>query len=105
MGEDLGDASSARQTGPSLGLAFAAGSTMAAMIFKGPQRGQCSRSISNTRLSNRAQLRRAGAAAGGASEWSAEGVWALTGTVGMNSGRSLALGANTPWNGMDAFHL
>jgi hypothetical protein len=71
---------------------------MAAMIFKGPpQRGQCSRSISNTRLSKRAQLRRAGAAAGGASEWSAEGVWALTGTVGMISGRSLALGASTPW--------
>lgn len=55
------------------------GCSMAAMIFKGPpQRGQCSRSISNTRLSKRAQLRRAGAAAGGASAWSAEGDWALT---------------------------
>ena len=71
---------------------------MAAMIFKGPpQRGQCSRSISNTRLSKRAQLRRAGAAAGGASAGSAEGVWALTGTVGMIFGRILALGASTPW--------
>jgi hypothetical protein len=36
MSEDLGDASSARQTGPSLGLAFTGGSSMAAMIFKGP---------------------------------------------------------------------
>ncbi|MGH9962497.1 MAG: hypothetical protein ACREBC_36180, partial [Pyrinomonadaceae bacterium] len=41
-------------------------------------------------VSNRAQLRRAGAAVGGASAWSAEGVWALTGTSGMTS-RRLAL--------------
>jgi len=34
--------------------------------------GQCSRSISNTRLSNRAQLRRAGAAGGSASAWSVQ---------------------------------
>jgi hypothetical protein len=69
---------------------------MAAMTFKGPpQRGQCSRWISNTRLSNQAQLRRAGAAAGGASAWSAE--W-----VGMILGRSLALGASTPWKRSDA---
>ena len=71
---------------------------MAAMIFKGPpQWGQCSRSISNTRLSNRAQLRRAGAAGGGASAWSAGGVLGFFGTLGMTSGRSLALGASTPW--------
>ena len=64
---------------------------------------------------NRAQLRRASVAAGGASAWSAEGVWALTGTPGkpgpgrspawrpedgMTSGRSLALGASTPWKRM-----
>ena len=39
---------------------------MAAMIFKVPPHcGQCSMSISNTRLSSRAQLRRAGAAGWG----------------------------------------
>jgi hypothetical protein len=76
------------------------------MIFVGPPHWeQCSRSISNTRLSNRAQLMGAGTAEGGASACSAEGVLALTGTPGMISGRSLALGASTPWNGMDAFHL
>ncbi len=38
----------------------------AAMIFKGPPHwGQFSRSISNTRFSNRAQLMRTGAAVGG----------------------------------------
>ena len=36
MHEDLGDASSARQAGPSLGLAFTGGCSMAAMIFKAP---------------------------------------------------------------------
>jgi hypothetical protein len=40
---------------------------------------------------------RAGAAEGGASACSAEGVLALSGTRGMISGRSLALGASTPW--------
>jgi hypothetical protein len=39
----------------------------------------------------RAQLRRAGAAGGGASAWSAEGVLGFSGTLGMISGRSLAL--------------
>ena len=33
-------------------------------------------------VSNRAQLRRAGAAGGGASAWSAEGVLGFTGTLG-----------------------
>jgi len=57
-----------------------------------PQWGQCSISpILNTRLSHRAQLRRAGAAGGGSSPGSAEGGWALSGTLGMISGRSLAL--------------
>ena len=35
------------------------------------------------------------ATGGGTSLWSAEGVLALTGTFGMMSGRSLALGAST----------
>jgi hypothetical protein len=53
-------------------LAITEGCSMAAMIFKGPpQWGQCSISILSTRLSSRAQLRRAGAA-GGASAGSAE---------------------------------
>ena len=54
---------------------------------------------------NQAQLMRAGTEGGGASPWSVEGVLALTGALGMIAGRSLALGASTPWNGMDAFHL
>jgi hypothetical protein len=65
-----------------------------AMIFKVPPHWeQCSISISNTRLSSRAQLMGAGAAGGGTSAWSAEGVLTstLTGTFGMMSGRSLAL--------------
>ena len=70
-------------------LANTEGCSMAAMIFKGPpQWGQCSISILNTRVSSRAQLRRAGAA-GGASPGSAEGVWALSGTHGKpGTGRS-----------------
>jgi hypothetical protein len=49
-------------------LAITGGSSMAAMIVKGPPHwGQCSRSISNTRLSSRAQLMRVGAEGGGAS--------------------------------------
>jgi hypothetical protein len=37
------------------------------------------------------------AAGGGTSPWSAEEVLTLTGTFGMMLGRSLALGASTPW--------
>ena len=49
-------------------LAITVGSTMAAMIFKVPPHWKhCSISISNTRLSNRAQLMRAGAEGWGAS--------------------------------------
>ena len=45
---------------------ISAGATIAAMIFRRPpQFGQCSTSISNTRLSRHAQLMRAGAKAGG----------------------------------------
>jgi hypothetical protein len=92
-GEDLGAASSARQAGPSMGLAFTVGSRMAAMMVKGPpQLGQCSISISNTRLSNWAQRRRAGAEGGRASPWSANLSLALTGALGMIWGRSLAFG-------------
>jgi hypothetical protein len=47
-------------------------------------------------LSRWAQLMGAGAAGGGTSAWSAEGVLTLTGTFGMFSERSLALGASTP---------
>src|SRR4051794_31901024 len=44
-------------------LVITAGSTIAAMIFKRPpQFAQCSKSISNTRLSRQAQLMRAGEA-------------------------------------------
>ena len=97
-------------------LAITGGSSIAAMSFKVPPHcGLCSMSISNTRLSNRAQLRHTGATAGGASAWSAEGVLVLTGTLGkpgpgrspawrpedgMISGRSLAWGARTPWKRM-----
>ena len=43
-------------------LTITGGSSMAAMIFKlPPQFGQCSMSMSKTRLSSRAQLMRAGA--------------------------------------------
>ena len=77
MGEDLGDHG---------------GCSMAGMIFKVPPHWeQCSISISNTRLSSRAQLMGAGGPGGGTSAWSAEGVLTLTGTFGMMSGRSLAL--------------
>ncbi len=96
-------------------LVITEGCSMAAMIFKGPPHwGQCSMSISNTRLrkpslafalwagvrrskpapggfvSSRAQLMGAGAAGGGTSAWSAD-VLALTGRFGTMSGRSLAL--------------
>jgi hypothetical protein len=78
-------------------LAITVGPTMAAMIFKVPPHwGQCSMSISNTRLSNRAQLMRAGADGGGASPCSAEVSWVLTGALGMISERSRALGTSTP---------
>ena len=48
-------------------LTITGGSSMAAMIFKlPPQFGQCSMSMSKTRLSSRAQLKRAGAPCAGA---------------------------------------
>jgi hypothetical protein len=68
--ERAGDRGGARAGKPRWARIFAmtGGCSMVAMIVKGPpQWGQCSRSISNTRLSNRAQLRRAGAGGGSAS--------------------------------------
>ena len=63
-------------------LVVTEGCSMAAMNFKVPPHWeQCSISISNTRLSSRAQLMGAGAAGGGTSAWSAEGVLTLTGTT------------------------
>jgi len=74
------------------------GSSMAAMIVKGPSHGgQCSRSISNTRLSSRAQLTGAGAAEGAPHRGQVNRHERLTDPLGMISGRSLALGASTPW--------
>ncbi|MBA3495119.1 MAG: hypothetical protein H0T87_13680 [Gammaproteobacteria bacterium] len=64
-------------------LAITVGSTMAAMIFKVPLHWEhCSMSMSNTRLSSRAQLMRASAEGWGVSPWSAAGVLALTGAQG-----------------------
>lgn len=59
-----------------------------------PQLGQCY---------NWAQLMRADAEGWSVSPW--PGGLSTTGGLGMIWGRSLALGASTPWNGMDAFHL
>jgi hypothetical protein len=74
-------------------LAIAVGSKMAATIVKEPpQFGQCSRSISKTRLSNWAQRIRAGAeGASVVSPWADGGSVALAGALGMIWGRSLAL--------------
>ena len=75
-----------------------AGSSMAAMIFSlPPQCGQRSMSISKTRLSRRAQLIRAGADGPGAAARSAEGSDVFSAGRGTIAGRSLALGASTPW--------
>ena len=75
-------------------------SRMAAMIFNWPpQFGQCSRSRSNTRLSSRAQLSRTGPwCAQFASHVAGSAASALSsGACGTTIGRSLALGASTPW--------
>jgi hypothetical protein len=72
---------------------------MAAMIVKGPPHWeQCSMSIANTRLSSRAQRMRAGAEGWGALRGSLAVLLALTGALGTIWGRSLALGASTPWD-------
>ena len=65
------------------------------MIFKlPPQFGQCSMSMSKTRLSSLAQLRRSGAPCA----WRiAEGSVAGSTGLGMISLRNFAFGANTPW--------
>ncbi len=77
--------------------------------------GQCSISDIEHPFEQSGQLRRAGATGGGASAGSAEGGWTLSGTLGMISGRSLALrprrakqapslglasGTSTPWKRM-----
>jgi len=68
---------------------------MAAIIFKlPPQFGQCSMSMLKTRLSKRAQLRRADAPCACAS--SLAGSVACSTGVGMISRRNFALGASTP---------
>ena len=64
-------------------LAITGGRSMAAMIFKAPPHWEhCSISISNTRLSSRAQFMRAGAEGGAASPWSVECAFALTAALG-----------------------
>lgn len=75
-------------------------SRIAALICNSPtQFGQCSRSRSNTRLSNLAQLRRTGRwCAQFASHSAAFAACAgASGTCGTTSARSLALDASTPW--------
>ena len=72
-------------------LTMTAGSSMAAMILNSPPHcGQCSRSISNTRFSRRAQPMRAGASCACSSAGS---LFAVPDTT---AARSRALGASTP---------
>ena len=79
-------------------LAITAGSSMAAMMVKGPpQYGQDAMSIANTRLSNCAQLRRVRVEAEGGSPASAVGAVAWSGSPGTIWERSAAWGASTPW--------
>ena len=67
---------------------------MAAIILKSPPHcGQYSRSISNTRLSNRAQLMRDGASCAG---WAASSP-RFCGGSGTIAVRNPAWGASTPW--------
>ena len=70
-----------------------------------PQFGQCSRSISNTRLSSRAQLMRAGrpCAQPGSDAVSSDLPVACSGPCGTTMARSLALGPSTA--GLRAFRL
>ncbi len=80
-------------------------SRMAAMILSSPpQLGQCSRSISKTRLSSRAHPMRAGRRCGlvGSAAPSSDAQASSSGHAGTTSARSLALGASTPWAGRRA---
>ena len=73
-----------------------------------PQLGQCCMSISNTRLSSRAQAIRCGRSgrSGLVSVWTTHSLAATaavarsstSGPCGTTRDRSLALGASTPWN-------
>jgi|GEM_PF-1945411 len=64
-----------------------------------PQFGQCSRSISNTRLSSRAQLMRAGrlCAQPDSVAGTSDSPVASSGAWGTTSARSFAFGASMPW--------
>jgi len=64
-----------------------------------PQFEQCSRSISNTSLSSRAQLMRAGrpCAQPGSVAGNSDLPVASSGPCGIAMARSLALGAGSPW--------
>ena len=74
---------------------ISAGSSIAAMIFRLPPHcGQRSISMSNTRLSKRAQLRRAEAPCAWAQ--SAAGAGLVSAAVGTIAARSLACSASTP---------
>ena len=77
-----------------------AGCSMAAMIFSlPPQCGQCSMSISKTRLSRRAQLVRATVAPVRSDGC---GRRVLLRDAERSPARSLALGASTPWKRISA---
>ena len=81
-------------------LTITAGSSMAAMSVKGlPQCGQAAMSISNTRLSNWAQLMRA-RVAGGDALGSVEGAGTWSGSPGTIWDLRAALGASMPWKRM-----
>ena len=74
-------------------------SSIAAMIFSSPpQFGQCSRSISKTRLSSRAQLIRAGlrCAQFGSHAAGCAAAAGSSGPCGTTLARNSALGASTP---------
>ena len=101
MGEDLGNHGGMLDGGDDLQGATALGAlldvdlehsfTKALPGFRPSGRRSPFKTAPGGFVSSRAQLMEAGAAGGGTSAWSAEGVLALTGTFGTMSGRSLAL--------------
>jgi len=69
--------------------------------FQGsPLCGQCSMSMSNTRLSKRAQLIRTEAEEGGTASFLQDGLLLFFLLPGIISERNFALGASTPWKRM-----